>query len=337
MQGTATGKRKKIIIAVMILAAVAVCCLVIFLVRRRAGTDSSSSDDTVYDSSDVPSEVSNYYSGVVEPVNSWDITRDSDRELKEIYVKEGDSVKVGQQLFAYKTEDVSLQVQQANLELQDYDSQIAGVQTQINQLNSQMAAAPADQKLEYSSQLTDLNSQLKQLQLNKKIKQAEIDNLNKKVSDSVVTSKIDGVVKKINNSSDSTGAFMTILSTDQYRVKASVDENNVSSLSEGQSVVIHSRTNQDQTWTGKIAQIRKDTTENASSSDDSSYLTDGSSDSETQTATKYPVYITLDSSDGLLIGQHVYVEPVFDDSGDGTGDVSTDASDASAGATGDAQ
>ena len=34
---------------------------------------------------------------------------------------------------------------------------------------------------------------------------------------------------------------------------------------------------------------------------------DGGSD--VSTASKYPFYVTLDSSDGLLMGQHVYIEP----------------------------
>ena len=34
---------------------------------------------------------------------------------------------------------------------------------------------------------------------------------------------------------------------------------------------------------------------------------DGGSD--VSTTSKYPFYVTLDSSDGLLMGQHVYIEP----------------------------
>jgi HlyD family secretion protein len=48
--------------------------------------------------------------------------------------------------------------------------------------------------------------------------------------------------------------------------------------------------------------------ENPSSSNSSSYWYSDSSDSDTNSST-YPFYVDLDSSDGLMLGQHVYIEP----------------------------
>ena len=48
--------------------------------------------------------------------------------------------------------------------------------------------------------------------------------------------------------------------------------------------------------------------QNSSNSNSSnSYYFGGSSDDTTSSST-YPFYVTLDSSDGLMLGQHVYIE-----------------------------
>ena len=50
------------------------------------------------------------------------------------------------------------------------------------------------------------------------------------------------------------------------------------------------------------------TSRNSSNSNSSnSYYFGGSSDDTTSSST-YPFYVTLDSSDGLMLGQHVYIE-----------------------------
>ena len=48
---------------------------------------------------------------------------------------------------------------------------------------------------------------------------------------------------------------MTILATGDYRVKGSIDEQNVYNLSVGQAVVVRSRVDETMTWTGTISAI----------------------------------------------------------------------------------
>ena len=48
--------------------------------------------------------------------------------------------------------------------------------------------------------------------------------------------------------------FMTILQTGEYRIKGSIDEQNVWMLSEGQEVVIRSRVDSTKTWSGTIGE-----------------------------------------------------------------------------------
>ena len=151
-----------------------------------------------------------------------------------------------------------------------------------------------------------------------------------------VRSSIDGVIQKIDTSklssedgdevsddgtmddsdmssgaSESDGSsgngFITILSTGAYRVKGTVNELNIQNIVEGEPVIVRSRVDSTQTWKGTMGTIDKDT---ASSSNNNSYssYSDSSDDSQTSSST-YPFYVNLDSSDGLMLGQHVYIEP----------------------------
>ena len=142
-----------------------------------------------------------------------------------------------------------------------------------------------------------------------------------------VVAPMDGIIKTINennstsssdddssnsnsdNGSDSTSnAYITIMAKGDYRIKATASELTVRSMSEGQSMIVRSRVD-DSTWTGTVTKIDLEHPDNGNN--DGYYM--GSSGT---TATKYPFYISLDSTDGLMLGQHVYVEADY-----GQGDV----------------
>ena len=94
--------------------------------------------------------------------------------------------------------------------------------------------------------------------------------------------------------------FMTIVETGGFRVKGYVNENNAAALREGTEVIIRSRVS-DQTWKGSV-----DTVDWNNPVQQQSYY-----DSDTSLSSKYPFYVTLDEGDGLLLGQHVYIEPDY--------------------------
>ena len=119
---------------------------------------------------------------------------------------------------------------------------------------------------------------------------------------------MEGEVKSVNpnGGTDDRGnalPLISIVQTGGFRVKGYVNESNASVLNEGAKVVIRARTG-NQTWSGAITSIDWN---NPAQSGGSNYYDGGSSD--TGTSSKYPFYVELDSSDGLLLGQHVYIEP----------------------------
>ena len=72
---------------------------------------------------------------------------------------------------------------------------------------------------------------------------------------------------------------------------------------------MRSRVDENVTWKGTITAIDTETTADNNSNGSVSYM-DGS-DSSSEGATKYPFYVTLDSTDGLILGQHVFIEPDY--------------------------
>ena len=300
-----------IVIAVAVLALAAVGAKLAGLFDRNAP---GPADPGEY----VDVDTFNYYSGVIEPQKTWEIQKDASREIAEVYVAVGDAVTTGQKLFAYDTSDTEMSLKQAQLELDGINNEIDGYAGQIRELTNLRAEATDEAtKLGYTEQINEMEISRRQAQLNLQTKQLEIENLRKSAENAVVTSTMDGVVKQINaNAGYDQTAYMTILATGAYQVKATVDELNVSSLYEGMAVKIHSRVDASRVWDGTITKIDTENTANNNNQGDYFY---GGGNPENQ-ATKYYFYVSLTTSDDLLLGQHVYVEPVMDYADDGMAD-----------------
>lgn len=247
----------------------------------------------------------NRYSGVVEPQETIQINRNQERKIKELYVKVGDKVEEGTELFAYDTDEISLNLSQAELELERLSASITSLKEQVKLLNSQKASVSTEEKLEYTSQILNTENELKRAEYDVKSKQVEIDQLKSSLENSVVKSTVAGIVKSISeNGMDMYGqseAYITLLSTKDYRIKGKVSEQNVWLLQTEQPVIIRSRVDETQTWNGVITSVDLENTE--SSNNNTSYYGESS-----ESATTYPFYIELESAAGLILGQHVYIE-----------------------------
>ena len=241
----------------------------------------------------------------MEPQETWEVNKNGEKTVKEVFVAEGDTVEAGTPLFEYDTETLESELAQAELDLEGMRNEITNYQEQIKQLNEEKNTAPEDEKFNYTTQIQSLQNNIKQSEYNIESKKIEMQKKQEAIDNSTVTSEIAGVVKSINESGiDNMGnsaAYMTILATGDYRIKGTVSEQSVWSISEGQSVIIRSRIDEEQTWSGTISKVDM---ENQETSNNNNYYVDSSA----QTSSKYPFYITLDSTEGLILGQHVYVE-----------------------------
>ncbi len=249
----------------------------------------------------------NRYSGVVQPQETVEVNADAERTVGEVLVEVGDAVEEGTPLFNYDTEDLNLELEQAKLEMQNQDIEISNYKSQIQELEKERKDAPEGDKFEYTTQIQTVQTQIKQAEFEKSSKQLEIDKIQKKVDNSQVLSKASGVIKSINDGKsqeEESSAFMTILSTGEYRIKGTANEQNVNMIASGLDVIIRSRVDESITWSGTIDNIDTEETADNSSNDDMAY--DGESNSAA--SSDYSFFVSMDDIDGLMLGQHVLIE-----------------------------
>lgn len=251
--------------------------------------------------------------GIVESQKTLDIQKDAEREVKEILVKTGDEVEVGTPLFIYDTAKLEADLQQANLDLERADNDMKNQKDQIAQLEKEKKKAPEKEQLSYTTQIQSAQMDLKKSEYEKKAKEVEINRIKDQIENSTVTSEMKGVVKSVNNSQNgedinpydgSSQAFMTILATGEYRIKGKVNEQNITQIVEGDPAIIRSRVDENAIWRGTYTAV--DTKNPNTNSNDGMML--GSGQEQQTTSTSYPFYVELESSEGLLLGQHVYIE-----------------------------
>jgi len=160
----------------------------------------------------------------------------------------------------------------------------------------------------FLSLVVELDANILQAKYDISVKNKEIEKLANTVKNVTVTSPVEGVVQSVNEpgATDDMGnplPLMTIVETGGYRVKGYVNESNAYSLSEGMEVLLRSRVSEE-VWHGTVTEI-----------DWSSPTTGGSNnyygDMDTQQSSKYPFYVALDGTEGLLLGQHLYIEPDY--------------------------
>lgn len=274
------------------------------------------------------SGITNRYAGVVEAQETVEVNLESGRNVSELNVETGQEVKKGQLLFEYDLSSIQEDLQQAQLDLDRLKNEALSLNEQIVTLEKEKQKASSDNKLSYTIEIETNKMNLKKNEYDQKSKEAEIQKLQNATVNTEVRSEIDGVIQKIDaskmtsgdgdvldssssssylsSSDSSSGAFITILSTGAYRIKGTVNEQNVADIVAGEPVIIRSRVDDTLIWRGTMGTVD---TESASSNDNSSafYGMVSSSSSQTTSST-YPFYVELEVSDGLMLGQHVYIE-----------------------------
>ena len=237
---------------------------------------------------------SNRYSGVVETQELVKVDSDSDKKIKTTYVKEGDAVKTGDKLFEYDIDDMKIQLDENKLGIAQAENNIKDYNAQIDALEKEKKTLSVNKQLSITNQIEGLKLDVKKAEYSKESLEKSNKKLEIAVKNAVVKSTTNGTVKTVND--PTTDSYITIASDGDFRIKAMVSELNVTDFIEGEDMIIRSRIDEDMIWTGKVTSVdtAKPTTENSMYSG--------------ETTTKYPVYISIDNTDGLLIGQHVTVE-----------------------------
>ena len=291
----------------IIAAALIVAALVLFLVLRGGG----SSEGAVYVQSvrDLSGGIGSVhqFSGVAESQKTEKIARDAQKTVKEIHVAAGDSVKKGDKLFSYDTELMQLDVQQAQLEIESIQSTINTANSQIAQFQRERQSVSGSERMAYDAQIQQLQAEVNSNTYQLKTKQAELDRLKQGLENADVLAPADGTIDKVGTIEeplDAENTMVTLRNGGDLRIKGSVSEQNVMSISVGDPVIVRSRVDKDVTWSGTIDSID---TGSAQQSEESGMYMEGGNDR----ASFYSFYVNLENDEDIIMGQHVIIEPDF--------------------------
>ncbi len=253
-----------------------------------------------------------YFLGIVVSEHVSKIEKDSDKSVKELLVQEGDNVTAGQALFSYDTDELQLNYDKKTLELEQLKASVESYKSQIKQLEKERAGVSGSEKLRYTLEIQTTQLNQKEAELKIKTKEKEVEQAAKLLENSTVTAPVEGRVQDINesgtNSQGEKVPYITIQQMGSYRVKGVLGELQRGGIMEGDRVTLVSRTDETQTWGGTVTLVDYENPSQGSNMD--RYY--GTSTDEMTAASKYPFYVELDSTEGLMLGQHLYVKKETD-------------------------
>lgn len=246
------------------------------------------------------------FAGVVTPKSETEIQKSQEEPVAEVKVKQGDTVTKDQVLFVYDTEQMKINMEKAKLELAQLKNSIAIKQKEKAALEKEKANAGSDQQLSYTLEIQSADAEIMETQYNISVKEKELEKMQTTLNALEVKSPVDGIVQSINEKGETDDygnplPYMTIVETGTYRVKGYINENNVAALGEGTAVEIQSRID-DAKWQGTISSIDLDNPVQPQNQ------FSNSSDEETVSSSKYAFYVELTEDEGLMMGQHVYIQ-----------------------------
>ena len=248
------------------------------------------------------------FAGMVVSENVTEINKDGGKTIAELLVKEGEDVTEGQPLFSYDMDQLQLSLDKQRLEKEQLVATIENYKSQIADLEKAEKKASGNNKLQYTIQIQSTQIDLKEAELNLQAKEKEVAQSEAVLENTTVVSPVTGRITGINeNGSDNYGnplPYITIQQAGSFRIKGTLNELQRGGILEGMRMKIISRTDENQFWTGTVTLVDY---ESPSQENQNSMYYGNYSDSMLSSS-KYPFYVELDSSEGLLLGQHVYLE-----------------------------
>ena len=300
-------KNKKRNIIIIIVAAVLVLTLALGLIFTRDKNANTASVQSVAKicASGSAAGIGNVYAGTVESQKTVNINANPSYSIAETYVKLGSAVKAGDKLFTYDMTENRMDARQVSLDIQKLNNNAAALQEELYQLMEEREEASSSEKDTYSVQILQKQNEIKQNAYDIESKQLELSNLNEEAAEATVTAPIAGVIREIKDLSEksSSNVYITIMATGDYRIQGVINEQNIDDIKAGDRLIIRSRTDES-VWYGKISEIDKD---------NPIYKNENSATASTD----YAFYVVLDSTKGLMLGEHVYIEKDLGLSADG--------------------
>ena len=252
--------------------------------------------------------LSDRYSGIVEAKNTVKIRLEEDRTVDQCFVEVGDDVEIGTPLFSYDIDKLQMTSQQLLIDYETLLNNITSYNDEIKGLEKQLKKAKASAKAELNVQLQTAKLNVMKAEYDAKEKKKALDEAESIIRDNIVRATSPGTVRAINpptsdNVSDmptsNDGAYMVIVSNSDFWVKGTISEQGAYQLSVGTPMTLRSRVDEGKTWSGSIVKVNTE-----QPIEREGYY----SDSAGENTSKYAFYVSLDSTEDLMMGQHLYIE-----------------------------
>ena len=244
------------------------------------------------------------YAAMVISENVTQIRRDSGKSVQELYVSVGQEVKAGDSLFTYDSEALELELEKQQLELEKMANEQVTYNEQLTKLENQLKNTWNEStKTRLTLEINTLKTTILENNYTMASKENSIADIQATLESVDVVSPVDGIIRQINEE-EGAESYITIQQDGAYRVQGALNEMSMmGGLMPGSRVRCYSRLEAGKYWEGTVSSI--DTNEAIQDNSDYWY---GSSGDMMTTSSSYVFYVELDSTEGLLLGQHLYVE-----------------------------
>ena len=248
------------------------------------------------------------YRGIVEAKEVIDINPQSEMRIQKRFVETGSKVKEGDPLFVYDVEDLKLQHAQLLIDITGLENGLRTNRDELETLNKKLERAKESQIYELKLKIQTLDLEIRKAEYDLKDKQQKAQDMQALIDASTVFSPVSGTVRSVRDESQEnpfgfsdtqSTAYISIVAGTDYCVKGTVSEQTVRTLYEGMPVLVRSRVDES-TYPGTIYKINND----AAESGQSGYYDMGMGES----SSKYAFYVELETIEGLMIGQHVFID-----------------------------
>ncbi|TDT63713.1 efflux RND transporter periplasmic adaptor subunit [Fonticella tunisiensis] len=288
-------KRKVVKAMAITLSILVVAVGVYFVIKKYTGSKGTASNNSfliqTVRKSDITVSVKatgSAYASVIK-----EVAPNNSGELKNLNVKIGDTVKKGDVLFKVESEQLRQQLNNAKSNLETQKLKLESLKKQLENLNSSENANNNTNNNAQRTSAEDLQNQIDMQELQVEDAQNNLNYAQQQYNNMTVKSPINGVITAINNNNgddvQSGKPVLTIVDTSSLKIKASVDELDISKVKAGQKVKVTFNAIENKTYDGVVESISDmGTTQN--------------------NVTTYDTVITLNDISGVKVGMTANIE-----------------------------
>lgn len=253
------ARKKKRLIRRLVAVVVVVLVVVGFVVWRNVKSDASDgmmvTPTSQVEQGTFEEKVS--ASGSIEPISSTVVTPQIDGTIGEVKVQEGSTVNAGDVLFTINNDQLDQDVDKAALALRVAQTGLRSAQTQVNQLNEQIAAGEQDEDqydaaVAAADQLPAAQNAVESAQLDVQQAQAAYDQAVAATNKRTVTAPVSGTILTMNavsgasvggsssdgSSSGSGSQLCQIADLSRMKVNVSVNETDIIKIAKDQTAKV---------------------------------------------------------------------------------------------------